>query len=171
MGFSLKNLQQLGNHVSVPLQPDERGLTGRECPTCEQYFKIEFGTGLKGEGLPVHCPYCGHTGDQGEFHTKAQIEHAKSVVLSRISGALIKDLKSLEFDHRPHGGLGIGISMKVTGRATPVIQYSEKDVETEVVCGKCTLRYAVYGVFAFCPDCGTHNSVQILDKNLELIGK
>ena len=28
-----------------------------------------------------------------------------------------------------------------------------------------------YGVFAFCPDCGLHNSLQILSKNLELAVK
>ena len=43
----------------------------------------------------------------------------------------------------------------------------EKQLETEVVCVNCTLRYSVYGVFAFCPDCGQHNSLQILDKNLD----
>jgi len=29
----------------------------------------------------------------------------------------------------------------------------------------------IYGVFGFCPDCGIHNSLQILEKNFELIEK
>ena len=29
----------------------------------------------------------------------------------------------------------------------------------------------IYGVFGFCPDCGNHNSIIILRKNLELIEK
>jgi hypothetical protein len=29
----------------------------------------------------------------------------------------------------------------------------------------------VYGVFAFCPDCGVHNSLQILQSNLDLVLK
>jgi len=29
----------------------------------------------------------------------------------------------------------------------------------------------IYGVFGFCPDCGSHNSLQILGKNLELVDK
>ena len=33
------------------------------------------------------------------------------------------------------------------------------------------MRYTIYGVFAFCPDCGRHNSRQILDTNLEMAGK
>jgi hypothetical protein len=62
--------------------------------------------------------------------------------------------------------------MKVkAGRPTPIRHYREKQLETEIVCINCTLRYSVYGVFAFCPDCGQHNSLQILDKNLEVVGK
>jgi len=37
-----------------------------------------------------------------------------------------------------------------------------------VTCDNCTLKFAIYGVFGRCPDCGTHNSLQILSKNLEL---
>ena len=66
MGFTFDHLQPLESRVSVTLEPDEKGVTGRECPSCEQYFKIQFGTGLKGDGLPCHCPYCGYTGEPGE---------------------------------------------------------------------------------------------------------
>ena len=31
--------------------------------------------------------------------------------------------------------------------------------------------HAIYGVFGWCPDCGVHNSLQILTKNLELAKK
>jgi len=78
----------------------------------------------------------------------------------------------MEFETKPKGGFGIGISLKVQPRRpVPIHYYREKQLETEVVCSNCTLRYSVYGVFAFCPDCGQHNSLQILDKNLEVIGK
>lgn len=50
----------------------------------------------------------------------------------------------------------------------PIRHYRERELETEVVCDKCTLRFAIYGVFGWCPDCGAHNSTQILSKNLEL---
>ena len=58
-----------------------------------------------------------------------------------------------------------------TGRQPPIHYYRERQLETEVVCTNCTLRYSVYGVFAYCPDCGQHNSVQILEKSLEVVGK
>lgn len=170
----MDNLRRLGNNISVPITADEHGFAGRECPLpdCEGYFKIEFGTGLKGEGLPCHCPYCGHVAGHDQFWTKEQIEYAKSVAIRRITDAVHKDLKSLEFDHKPKGAFGIGISMKVKpAHPTPIRYYREKQLETEIVCANCTLRYSVYGVFAFCPDCGQHNSLQILDKNLEVVGK
>jgi len=170
----MDHIRRLGKSISIPIEADENGFTGRECPQpdCEGYFKIELGTGLKGEGLPCHCPYCGYVAGQDQFWTKEQIEYAKSVAIRQITDALHKDLKKLEFDHRPKGSFGIGISMKVKpGRPSPIHHYREKQLETEVVCASCTLRYSVYGVFAFCPDCGQHNSLQILAKNLEVVGK
>jgi len=61
--------------------------------------------------------------------------------------------------------------MKVSGQPTRIRHYREKKLETEVVCDRCTLRYTIYGVFGFCPDCAVHNSLQILNKNLELAQK
>lgn len=168
----MDNLRRLGNRISVPISRDEDGFTGRECPQCEGYFKIELGTGLKGSGLPCHCPYCGHVAQHDQFCTTEQIEYAKSVAMRQISDAFLRDLKELEFDHPPRGPFGIGISIKVEpGSPVPIRYYREKQLETETLCVSCTLRYSVYGVFAYCPDCGEHNSVQILEKNLELIVK
>ncbi len=160
--------------VPISIRPDDEGFTGRECPNkqCLGYFKIEFGTGLKGEGLPCHCPYCGHTAPQEQFWTKEQIEYAKSVAMREISDEFVKEFKKLDFDIPARGAFGIGFSMKVKpGRRYPIRHYREKRLETEVVCNCCTLRYAIYGVFGHCPDCGIHNSPQILEKNLDLAAK
>ena len=170
----MNHLRRLGSSMSISIPADDDGFTGRECPQadCEGYFKIELGTGLKGVGIPCHCPYCDHTAGHDQFWTKAQIEYAKSVAIRKITDAFHKDLKKLEFNHKPKGAFGIGISMKVSpSRLTPIHKFREKKLETEIVCDSCTLRYAVYGVFAFCPDCGQHNSSQIFDKNLELVEK
>jgi hypothetical protein len=172
-GFNTNNLDRLGDAFSVPIKPDEEGYLGRECPVeeCQGYFKITPGTGVKGPA-PCHCPYCGHSGDNETFWTHEQIEYAESVVLRQISDAFHQDLKSMEFDHPPRGSFGIGISLKVTGGAPlPIRHYREKELETEVACDNCTLRYTIYGVFGWCPDCGIHNSLQILIKNLELAEK
>lgn len=171
--FNSKNLERLRSQISVPINKDEDGYLGRECPVneCLGYFKITPGTGVKGPA-PCHCPYCGHGGDQNTFWTQEQLEYAKSVAIRKVADALHQDLESLEFDHPPASPFGIGLSLKVQpGRPHPIRYYREKKLETEVVCDNCTLRYAIYGVFGWCPDCGVHNSFQILAKNLEFARK
>jgi hypothetical protein len=166
------------NEVVIPVSipADEDGLTGRECPNsdCSGYFKLQFGTGLKpkeNEELPCHCPYCGHTAGHDHFWTQEQIRYIRSVGLNYVSNELFKNLKKVEFDSRPRGGVGIGLRLKVKGRPHPLYYYREKQLETVVTCDLCTLRYAIYGKFAWCPDCGKHNSPQILAKNLQLVEK
>jgi hypothetical protein len=172
MSFQFRNLNRLGGKVPVTIPRDDEGYLGRECPqeTCEGYFKVKPGTGLTGSDLPCHCPYCGHTSSSNDFWTKAQLEYAKSVVMRQVSAAIHKDLKTLEFDHKPKGLFGIGMSLKVkAGQPVPIRYYREEALETKVTCGSCTLDYAVYGLFGFCPDCGVHNSLQILGRNLDLV--
>ena len=125
----MDNVQRLGNSISIPA--DENGFTGRKCPQpdCEEYFKIEFGTGRKYEGLlpPCHCPYCGHTAEHDQFYTKEQIKYAQSVAMRQVTDALYKDLKKMEFDYKPKGAFDIGMSMKMKpGRPTPIDYYREK---------------------------------------------
>ena len=166
----------LGNQISfqIPIKADEEGFIGRECPNkkCLGYFKLQSGTGLPGTNLPCHCPYCGHKGPQDHFWTRQQIAYARSIAMRQIQDHLADEFKRMEFDVKPRGAFGIGISMKFKrGTLEPIRHYREKKLETIVICSQCTLRYAVYGVFAFCPDCGTHNSQQILAKNCELARK
>ena len=166
-------LRSLGKQIKVPIRPDKDGYIGRECPErkCRHYFKIAPGTGVEHPSL-CHCPYCGHSGDPQSFETKQQADYAKSVAAKQISDAIYRELKSHEFAVRPRGPFGIGLSLKVTQKSTIQIRwYREKNLETEIVCDQCGLRYAIYGVFGWCPDCGVHNSLQILGKNLELAKK
>lgn len=172
--MSLRNLGRLGNQISVPIEADEAGMLGRECPQteCEGYFKVKPGTGLTGPDLPCHCPYCGHTASGNHFFTNEQIEYAKSVALRQIADAVHNDLKSFEFEHKAQGPFGIEISMKVVpGAPIPLKRYREKVLETTLICDGCSLEYAIYGVFGYCPDCKTHNSLQQLQTNLKIAQK
>src|ERR1039457_625236 len=142
MSFTTKNLNRLGNQVSVPMAADEDGYFGRECPIEEGlgYFDVTPGTGVKGPS-PCHCPYCGFSGDNNRFWTQEQLEYARSAVMRQVTDAIHKDLKTMEFEHKPRGGFGIGISLKVTqGPRHPIRYYREKELETHIVCDNCTLR-------------------------------
>lgn len=172
--MSLQRSQNSRISISVPLPKDEDGMVGRECPQpdCQGYFKVKEGTGLLGPDLLSHCPYCGCTNRPDHFWTKDQVRYAESVALRRVSQAIFAQLKDMEFDHKPSGLFGIGISLKVNpGAPVPLRQYRERALEARLKCESCTLEYAIFGVFGFCPDCGLHNSFQILRANLDLVRK
>lgn len=159
---------------TIPMDNDDEGFFGRECPSeeCLGYFKIELGTGLQGDDLPCHCPYCGHTADHDHFWTQDQLAYAESVATRKVQELVQGMLKDAFPTRRPRRNEFISLSWEVKpGRPIPLHQYQEKQLETTLVCDKCGLRYAVYGVFAFCPDCGSHNSLQILEANLDLAAK
>jgi hypothetical protein len=106
------------------------------------------------------------------FWTQDQIDYAKSVMLNEFSKALKADAQEWDRElRRSTRNSFIKISMEYKGRAHPIFRYQEKQLETKVTCDICTLDYTIYGLFAFCPDCGTHNSLQILKKNLDLVEK
>ena len=171
--MSMRRVGGLGNSISVTIPRDEEGYLGRECPNqeCLGYFKVTPGTGIA-DVTTCTCPYCGTSEKHDHFWTPEQIAYAQSMARRTVVDAFQQDLKSMEFRHRPRGRFGIGISLTVKSSPLPPIdQYSEKDLETEVVCERCTLRYAIYGVFGYCPDCGTHNSLGILEANLQVVGK
>ena len=51
MSFNTRKLDRLGKQLSIPINADEDGYLGRECPVeeCLGYFKITPGTGIKGQ--------------------------------------------------------------------------------------------------------------------------
>jgi hypothetical protein len=66
--------------------------------------------------------------------------------------------------------------MKIEARPVPIFRYREKRLETDVVCDKCTLEYAIYGAFGYCPDCrdsqlapdSGHKNLDLCDKLLSV---
>ncbi len=159
---------------SIPIRNDEEGFFGRECPNeeCLGYFKIELGTGLQGEDLPCHCPYCGHVGPHNTFWTQDQLEYARSAAIREVQKYVGGMLKRNFPPSRPRRGDPISITFQYKpGKPLPLYRYEEKQLETVLVCSECGLRYAVYGVFAYCPDCSSHNSLQILEANLDLASR
>ncbi len=160
--------------LAITIPVDEDGFMGRECPAeaCEGYFKVKPDTGQVDDDLPRICPYCGHSAPSDEFFTKEQVEYAKSIAFREFTKSVDRKLKKMEFSHEPKGLFGIGVSMKVkSGPLPPIRTYREKSLETRTVCSECSHEYSVFGLFAYCPDCSAHNSLQILHRNLNLTRK
>jgi len=78
-------------------------------------------------------------------------------------------MKKMETKPKRNQLISIGITVK--GKPTPITYYSEKELEEKVECKNCTLQYAIYGAFGYCPDCAEHNSQQIAEANFDLVIK
>jgi len=147
---------------------DEAGMVGRLCPNpeCRLYFKLRPGT-----GLPIDdcgCPYCGTRGSAADFLTADQLEYAKSVAMKEIVEPMLRDFKSnIEGMNRPQGRSLISIKFSVDLPSFYLHTYRETDVETPVTCSNCSLEFAVFGVFASCPDCGQLNAFDVFRSSLE----
>jgi hypothetical protein len=155
--------------IRVSLPTDEKGMVGRQCPSpeCRQYFKLKPGT-----GLPIQacgCPYCGTRADASDFYTPGQLEYAKSVAVKQVLEPMLRDFKrNIEALNRPSRTSLIDIKFSVSLPTFQVASYRESDVETPVTCTNCGLEFAVFGVFAFCPDCGLLNAFDVFDACLEV---
>lgn len=155
--------------IRVTLPTDENGMLGRQCPSaeCHQYFKLKPGT-----GLPIQdcgCPYCGTRADASDFYTACQLEYAKSVAVKQVLEPILRDFKrNVEALNRPSRTSLIDIKFSVNLPTFQVHSYRESDVETPVTCTNCGLEFAVFGVFAFCPDCGLLNAFDVFDACLEV---
>ncbi len=161
--------------MRISLPTDENGLTGRECPVeeCEGYYKIKYGTGVMDEGYDkCFCPYCGHESTQDQFFTKEQVSYIESIAINEaqkyIDGEVRKWDRSLRSSTR-NSFIELRVDYKSSYR--PIAHYAEHELETHLVCDNCTLEYAVFGKFAYCPDCGVDNTLQILRANLDLVRK
>ncbi len=162
--------------ISVNLPKSKDGFHGRECPECEEYFKVKGGTGLETD--MSYCPYCNHYGNADTFFTKEQIEYARSIATQQamnhinkvLHNTLNKSFKNLE---RAIRGSFIQIKVKSNYKPVriPIKYYSENDVETNVTCDNCNLEFAIFGIFATCPDCGKLNAGLIFKKSIEAIKK
>ncbi len=153
----------------IKLMTDEHGLFGRECPACEKYFKVKIGTGL--HTTNCMCPYCGHTASNDDYFSKDQREYMLSYGAREVMGPALRSLeRTLQNMGRSTGG-SVQIKTTTRGLDFPLKHYKEKPLETHVTCDSCGLEFAIYGVFANCPDCGRLNALTIVLKSIDVAGK
>lgn len=157
--------------IDLPL--DKKGFLGRECPECHKYFKVRLGTGL--DTSLCNCPYCSYTANYEEFITKDQLEYVKTVAIKKLVKDVVepqlkkmeRELKRIERKMR-RNPIQIEIKTQYKSRKIPVSYYQEKELETNVKCDNCGLEFAIFGVFANCPDCGKLNALAIFEKSIEI---
>lgn len=154
-----------GFRASISLPADDDGFFGRECPACEQPFKMNVD---QWDALPdeaqVTCPYCGEQPeDVNDFMTPDQSERVDTAINALteqyVHGAF-SDMLRRSFGSQPRriGGGMFSIEMSVaTGTPPPISvlpEYVEEKIRRTITCSNCSTIYAVYGASAFCPVCG-----------------
>lgn len=141
--------------VTIPIDGD--GFLGRECPACDQHFRIAH---ADYESLPddleLWCVYCGHHDDHSEFMTAQQrgrVMRAASDYATQLVGQAFDD------------GFGRGARSSrnsmgtVTYRSSPFYpaplpEIDEERLVRERACERCSVRYAIFGEHRFCAVCG-----------------
>ena len=142
--------------VSMPLEDD--GHFGRECPECEQHFRIDNDDYEKlPDDLTLWCVYCGHTGEHSEFLTKQQSERLERVAHD-YGSQLVGDMLDKSFGRMARRS-GENSFFKITYRSTPFYpdplpEINEENLIRERTCEGCGVRYAVFGEHRYCPVCG-----------------
>jgi len=159
---------------AIPLRPDDDGMIGRECPNenCQpKYFKVsaDQGPGTSSTPQELTCPYCGEIANKQRFHTKEQVEWAKSQIARNVQLSFQDALKSSIQPVRSKSGfLSISVEFK-PGYIPNVRQYAEEKLKRIVQCDKCKGNYAVYGVSYNCPFCGHGNLLLHVKRSVEII--
>jgi hypothetical protein len=141
--------------VSIPV--DDDGFLGRECPDCQQHFRVAH---EEYDRLPddvrLWCVYCGHRDDHSEFMSgqqKTRLMAAAGGYAEQLVGKIFDDV----FGDLARGSRGSMIHFSYRSRPfypTPLPDIDEERLVRERTCGTCHLRYAVFGEHRFCPACG-----------------
>ncbi len=151
--------------INVAMPTDEHGLIGRECPSCQMYFKLKPGTGLPTSRCS--CPYCGYQDESNEFMTQDQREYLTSIAAREFLAPLLRDFASSLKRMETSSNRFIQIKVSANVPEFPIQYYQEKILETNVTCDTCGLVFSIYGVFSNCPDCGKLNARVIYQKSLD----
>ncbi len=149
--------------VRIAIPSDGHGYFARECPVCNGFFKVTPGTGLT-TGTDPYCPYCTHQGAGDTFWTAEQIEYARSMILNRVTGQFLQVVPP-EGSPASSGHTGTDTVRDTVGPGS-VRLHIEPACQADVTCTQCTLRYAVYGPYRCCPDCGRRETPDIACANL-----
>lgn len=167
-GVSNLKKTETGFMASVDIPTDDDGFFGRECSTCNRFFKMRIDQWQAlPSGAAVTCPYCGaQSADPNDFLTAQQQERAMSALKSMAEQYAHEALRDV-FRGLQRRSRSSAVKFTVNETLPPVrsvTTYVEEKVRRTIECENCQTAYAVYGATAFCPVCGPRAAVDnVLD--------
>ncbi|MCC9598004.1 MULTISPECIES: hypothetical protein [unclassified Rubrivivax] len=172
---------------------DADGRVARECPdvACSPgYFKVKPGTGVPDGQEHAYCPYCRQEAGPDGFATKEQARYAEELLMREVHQGvddMVRDALGLGHSgKRKFGGSFISMEMSMQSAPLPYVRPPfEDEVRRDVVCPHCTLDQTVFGLAAWCADCGadiflTHVAAELsvtrsmvgdIDRRRETLGR
>lgn len=147
------------------LAPEEREIT-------EEYLAtIRRAPGTNG----VTCPYCGTDGDDQDYVSPEDIEHAKNLAIHAVEQDISNMLGGMakSFNHSNRSGRNdmFSISMEHKPSRKPRPTAYREDLLRSISCHVCSREYGVYALALFCPDCGSPNVSTHFDREIEIINQ
>lgn len=152
-------------HYFTVAVPTDNGFIGRQCKSsdCSKYFKVH----KESLSESMSCPYCGETFSKVDLLTSDQEDYLREVAYEKGREIVVNELNKMFSDiARKSKNLSFKGSPYHPKPISPA--YTEKKVDSEISCSKCTTLFQVYGIFGFCPGCKYENT-QIYDANFEII--
>ena len=160
--------------IELPMDPD--GMIARECPSencLPAYFKVKPGTGVIGQ-TEAFCPYCFQKAEPGNFATTTQADYMEQIGMREALGGvdrMVKNALDLDSSGRKkiEGGL---LSIEISydpGPLPPLWHPLGEELRRDLICPKCGLEHAVFGIAVWCPDCGSDIFLQHVSKEYDVV--
>lgn len=132
---------------------DREGRFGRQCPTCDKYWRCE--------GPGSICPYCG-----SEFHAHELLTPAQRVYVVLYCKRFYEAITAeKDGDHV----IDMDAVADAVGSKTdkPDFYYAEENQQNQFSCQACGSFCDILGKFGYCSVCGTRNDLQELVYSVE----
>lgn len=147
----------------VYIASDSLGMFGHQCPKCNGYWRAK--------GVPslwkLTCPYCGFRTDTHGFLTEGQRRYVWAFcrdVENTIQQA-IQSEKDIEYT------IDMDAVVDAVGKEheKPKFYYAEESQQNHYTCSACDEQNDILGRYGYCSNCGTHNGMYELEKDINNI--
>lgn len=136
------------------VQSDEKGMWGRNCPSCSRYFRTTHIMGV------TYCPYCAEAASDLAFVSKEQRRYLTAFY---------------DFFARAYlSNQDTALDMLDITDLSPAWHYSEEKQQFHFTCGTndCHSQTDILGQYGYCPRCGRTNArgqfSEAMEKDLQV---
>ena len=143
-------------YYPIFIASDNHGMFGHQCPNCNGYWR----SGPPAAQWRMTCPYCGiHTDNHG-FLTAGQRKY--------IHDFCEQITQAIQSEHDGEYIINMDEVADAAGKdlEKPKFYYAEESQQNKYNCAACNETNDILGRYGYCSNCGTHNGVFELEKDI-----